>query len=299
MALSTTQLEALATWCADCGELRDARAAARRTFFGADDARTVHYLPGAEDLTSRERRFLGWFMFGYTLPDGRLPAEAAIEQLPLPQRDDALRAVQGHRYVIGAVSTVLHDSILLELEDEHFEVRQRSWVRFMRRGGAVAAHLVPVRKGIWLAGPGWVELPLTLGPNIREHLKQFQPDAIQIERLLQQRGERAPAEAAIGQPVLTLEEAVVEMNEAAHALGSPRLAMSVGEWTKFVHDHFDDPQVTKFFEEVIKRAREEVSMEQIERVTELATAIWNATPEADRGGLTASELAQLSQLRRQ
>jgi hypothetical protein len=238
-------------------------------------------------------------MFGYTLPDGRLPAEVAIEQLQAPQRDDALRVVRGHRYVVGAVGTVLRDSVVLELQNDHFEVRQRSWVRFMRRGGAVAAHLVPVRKGIWLAGPGWVELPLTLGPNIRAHLKQFQPDAIQIERLLQRRGDRESTEANIGRPVLTLEKAVAQMNELARLIESPRLALSIDDWTKFVHDHFDDPQITKFFEKVIKRMGDRASFEQIERVTELAMAIWNATPQADRGGLTASELAQLSRLRRQ
>ena len=82
MALSASQLEAIATWCADCVELHAARSAGRRIFFGEDDPRTVRYWPGAQDLPARDRRFLGWFMFTLRLRDGRLPAELAVEQQP-------------------------------------------------------------------------------------------------------------------------------------------------------------------------------------------------------------------------
>lgn len=88
-------------------ELHAARSAGRRIFFGEDDDRRGPYWPGAQDVPARERRFLGWFLFGFRLPDGRLPAELAVERLRLADQDDVLRAVQGHRYVLAVVSTIL------------------------------------------------------------------------------------------------------------------------------------------------------------------------------------------------
>lgn len=299
MAVSASQLEAIATWCADCMELHAARSAGRRIFLGEDDDRSGPYWPGAQDVPARERRFLGWFMFSFRLPDGRLPAELAVERLQLADQDDALRAVQGHRYVLAVVSTILPPgTVFLELEAERFEVRQRQWARVLQRGHAVAAHLVPVRKGVWLPGPGWVELPLVVGPTMREHLKEFQTDPIAIERVLQGRGEREPSEHFTSHQALTLAEAVARMTEVAQQLGSPELMMSGEDWASLVRDHFDDLAATAFFQEVIRRAGETASIEQVQLVTTLASEIWNATPQPDRGGLTARELNQLNRLQR-
>ena len=113
MAVSASQLEEIATWCADCVELHAARSAGRRVFFGEDGDRRRQYWPGTEDSLSRERRFLGWFMFAFRLPDGRLPAEVAVERLQLTHEDDAQRAVRGHRYVLALVSAVLRGSVFL------------------------------------------------------------------------------------------------------------------------------------------------------------------------------------------
>ncbi len=297
MALSASQLEAIAGWCADGVELRAARTAGRRVFFGEDDPRPVQYWPGAEDLPGRERRFLGWFMFACQLPDGRLPAQVAVEQQPLRQREEALQAIQGHRYVLSTVGTVLSGSVFLDLEDEHFEVRQRSWARLFHRDLVVAAHLLPVRQGVWLPGPGWLELSLTIGPTMRANLKQFQLDPLQLERLLQGRGDPEPPSGVIASSVLTLEEAVELMNQAAREIMLPDLVLSIAEWSALVRQHLDDVAVSKFLGEVLRRAGNLDGIEHVQRLSTLAVQIWNATPQLDRGGLTASELGRLSRVR--
>jgi len=38
-------------------------------------------MKGAGDVTSRERRFLGWFVLTFKLPDGRSPAEVAASAI--------------------------------------------------------------------------------------------------------------------------------------------------------------------------------------------------------------------------
>src|SRR3990170_2486128 len=126
MAFTASQVEVMAKWCATSPELATERAAARRAFFGEDDARRARYWPVAQDLVTRDRRFLGWFMFSCRLPDGRMPAELAVDQQPISQREGVLRAIRGHRYVLATVGTVLSGSVFLDLEEEHFEVRQRS-----------------------------------------------------------------------------------------------------------------------------------------------------------------------------
>lgn len=148
MALTPTQLEELATWCMECDELAAERRAARHTFFDEDDRRPTRYPPGTGDLVSRDRRFLGWFMFDYRLADGRRPVDVAVPRVITRMRDaeDACAAIAGVRHIFGVVETVLRDRVVLELEDEHFDVRQRQWAQFLRPGDTVAAHLLPVRR---------------------------------------------------------------------------------------------------------------------------------------------------------
>lgn len=69
MPFTTSIIEQLAEWCAKSDTLADIRSRARSDFFGYDEPGEVKYMPGAEKVNSRERRFLGWFAFGFRLPD--------------------------------------------------------------------------------------------------------------------------------------------------------------------------------------------------------------------------------------
>ena len=77
MTLNTNMVEQLAEWCLRNDTLADIRATARRDFFGYGEPGEARYMEGAGDVTSRERRFLGWFALTFKLPDGRCPAELA------------------------------------------------------------------------------------------------------------------------------------------------------------------------------------------------------------------------------
>ncbi len=77
MPLTNSIVEQIAAWCATSDELADIRSKARSEYFGYDEPGEVHYMEGASNVTSRERRFLGWFALTFKLPDGRCPAEHA------------------------------------------------------------------------------------------------------------------------------------------------------------------------------------------------------------------------------
>ena len=51
------------------------------------------------------------------------------------------------------------------------------------------------------------------------------------------------------------------------------------------------------FRVMLRRAGERESVEQVQQLSTLAVQIWNATPQLDRGGLTASELGRLGRVR--
>src|SRR5262245_11061004 len=158
MAFTQSQVEELATWCATHPSLEAIRAEARRTYFAPDDPRPVRYLPGAGDAVGRDRRFLGWFLLGHRLSTGETPAERAAGQLYAgASRAAALEAVRAARYVLAIVASVVWgQGVVLELEEERFDVRFAPWSRLLRPGKAVAAHLLPTRgRRQWLVGPGW------------------------------------------------------------------------------------------------------------------------------------------------
>ncbi|MEJ2740015.1 MAG: hypothetical protein P8105_09360, partial [Dehalococcoidia bacterium] len=91
-------------WCARSDELVEVRAQARNEYFGYDEPGDIHYLEGMGDINSRERRFMGWFMFNFELPDGRKPAEvAAAATLSGNELLSALDSIKGSRYVLAAV----------------------------------------------------------------------------------------------------------------------------------------------------------------------------------------------------
>jgi len=294
MGFSAGQLEDIGNWCAASPELATVRAQARREFFGEDDPRPVKYWPGANDPISRDRRFVGWFMLDFRLPDGRSPAVAAAGSLlRAAELADALDALQRARFVLAIVaSSDFRRSTFLELEDERFEVRSNTWAQVMTRGRAVVSHLVPVRQRFWLPAPGWLEWPIVIGPNMRRELKNFQLDAVQVERLFQQRATDATHKPSPPHPDdATLDEAVARMTAAANAAGRAELDMDVDTWRDLVLHHMSGSDPNSFFQDIIGRLGSLRDIDELNRWIGLANNIWNATPQPDRGARTPRELA--------
>jgi hypothetical protein len=294
MAVTASQLEEIAAWCAGSTDLGAQRNQARRQFFGEGDKRPVEYWPGAEDRISRQWRFLGWFMFDFRTPDDRSPAEVAAQALLRgAELVEVLDAIHRTRFVLAVVaSTDGRRSTILELEDERFEVHNSTWSRVMRRGSAVVAHLVPVRNRFWLAAPGWLEWPIAIGPNMRRELRKFQPDPVQIERLMQGRasepGSAPPQEYAED---ATLEAAVARITAAAEETGRTELVMSIEEWRAIVLRHLRDTDPSSYFQEILGRLSSPPYLDNMNRWLALANNIWNACPQPDRGGKSALELS--------
>ena len=82
MPLTSNMVEVLTQWCLRDDTIADIRADARREFFGYDEPGEVHYMEGAGDVISRERRFLGWFALTFKLPDGQQPRRACRSRYP-------------------------------------------------------------------------------------------------------------------------------------------------------------------------------------------------------------------------
>lgn len=295
MALTSTDLDRIAAWCDTCAELAVARRAAWDRFFGTDEGGTTDYLPEVGAPVSRHRRFLGWFMFQAAMPDGRHPAESAAHALfEGADQAAAVRAVAGARYVMAVVSAVIPGrGAILELEDERFEVRSRPWARLMRRDAAVFAHLVPVRPGVWLPGPGWLEWPVAVGPNMRREMRRYQPDPVEVERVLQGRSRSEVSDFERPKDA-SLAEAVARMTEAASRAGRTGLVRSQAEWAGLVLRHLDDLDITAFAREVIDWAGDVDDVQELNQWMALAQNIWNTTPQPGRGGRSAYELASQS-----
>jgi hypothetical protein len=294
MAFTASQLEDIITWCSNSPELGIERSQAQRQFFGADDERPVTYWEGAGDPISRQRRFIGWFAFDFRLRDDRQPAQFAAELLYRgADLVEALDAVRRTRFVLAIVqSTDGKRTTFLELEDEIFEVRNTTWAQVLTRSSAIVAHLLPVRNRYWLAGPGWLQWPIGIGPNMRGDLSRFQFDPIQLERLMQGRAS-GPDEKPRAQPPqdATLEEAVARFTSAATELGRPELIMSVDEWRALVLHHMAGSDPNAYFQDVMARIGPASNLDDLNVWLALANNIWNATPQPDRGGKTATELS--------
>ena len=256
MAFTASQLNDIVAWCSSTPELAGERSQAQRQFFGDDDERPVKYWEGAGDVVSRQRRFIGWFAIDFRLADDRQPAQLAAESLYRgSDLVEALDAVRRSRFVLAIVqSTDGKRATFLELEDERFEVRNTTWAQVLARGGAVVAHLLPVRNRFWLAGPGWLEWPIGIGPNMRRELSKFQVDPIQLERLMQGRVSNSN-ESPRAQPPedATLEEAVARFTSTATERGRHELVMSVDEWRALVVRHMSDPDPNAYFQAVLAR----------------------------------------------
>jgi hypothetical protein len=294
MAFTQGMLEEIAAWCRDSFELAAARREARTRFFGHDDERPVDYWPGTGEFTSMERRFLGYFLFDWELPPGERPAGVAVKRLYQGDTQaEALQAVAGARFVFAAVTGIVGRDVHLEVEKERFQVRNPQWARTLRRDAAVAARLVPVRHGYWLLGPGWVNLPYTLGPGIRSNLAAMQMDPIGLERMLQGRS-RPPDEPPPPEPPRdeNLDAAVARMTEWARQHGHDGLVMSRDDWEALVMRYIGKRTITGYYQTVLTRVSEFSSEEEMQELAGLLSNIWNNTPQPDRGGRTANQMVR-------
>ena len=294
MAFNQGMLEEIVDWCRDSPELEATRREARSHFFGDGDERPVDYWPGTGELTSKERRFLGYFLFNWEIPSGEHPAEVAVRRLyEDDMRAEALSAVRGARFVFAYATGIVGRSVYLELEKERFEVRSAQWAANLHRDLVVVAHLVPVRHGYWLPGPGWAELPFTLGEGMRANLAGMQMDSITFERMLQGRSRRPDEQPRPEQPRDDdLDAAAARMTAWAGEHRQAGLIMPVGDWESLVLDHMEDGIITAFLEDVFGRLTEDPTDDDVRYLANLLTNIWNNTPQPDRGRKTANQMAR-------
>ena len=295
MTLNTNSVEQLAVWCLQSDTLADIRVTARRDFFGYDEPGEAHYMEGAGDVTSRERRFLGWFALTSKLPDGRKPAEVAAGAI-LHGTDltSAIDSIKGSRYVLAMVTMVNPGKgLILRLEDEEFTVENRQLSRILSRDDALYAHIIPAGRRGWLVGPGWLQWPMRIMPGMQSMLKNFQLNPIVLERLLQQRSESSEDRSKIELPRDdTLKAAVNRMTKAAKAEGHQNLIMPPAQWKKLVLSHMKSNQINDFSQEIVNRVGKVNSIEEINKWLGLAMNIWNNTPQPDRGGKSPFEISR-------
>lgn len=294
MAFNQGMLEQIVDWCRDSFELETTRREARSHFFGDEDERPVEYWPGTGEFISKERRFLGYFLFNWELPSGEHPGEAAVKRLfEGDLRAEALSAVRGARFVFAYATGIIGRSVYLELEEERFEVRSAQWAANLHRGLVVVAHLVPVRHGYWLPGPGWAELPFTLGDGMRANLAEMQMDPISFERMLQSRSRPLDEEPRPEPPRDDdLDAAVARMTTWASEHGQAGLIMPAGEWESLVQEHMEDGAISALLQNLLGRLVEEPTNDDLQYLANLLSNIWNNTPQLDRGGRTATQMAR-------
>ncbi|MBC8511925.1 MAG: hypothetical protein H8D32_02975, partial [Dehalococcoidia bacterium] len=254
MTLNANLIEQLAQWCLKSDTLTDVRATARRDFFGYDEPGEAHYMEGAGDVTSRERRFLGWFALTYKLPDGRCPAElAAAAILSGNELTSAIDSIRGSRYVLATVTMANPGrGLILKLVDEEFTVENRKLSRLFNRDEAICTHILPVGRRGWLVGPGWLSWPIRIMAGMQAMLKEFQPNPIEIERLLQQRKDPSEDQPKEELPRdSSLKAAVTRMTKAAKAEGRQNLIMTLTQWKKVVLSHMKSSQINDFSKEIV------------------------------------------------
>jgi hypothetical protein len=292
VAFNEQMIEEILDWCVDSPALGPELRRARHQFFAEGDPRPLKYWPGAEGVISRERRFLGYFMFDHRLSTGETTAETAVGRLYSgAEKAEALQSVRGTRFVFAAVSSVIGRSVYLEIEDESLEVRSSAWSQLLQPGQAIVAHVVPVRHGYWIPGPGWLVWPTRIGPGMRSSLKEFQMDPLTVERFLEGRSAEPGAKQRPTPPRdKTLKQAVDRMTEAAQREGRQGLVMSTWEWEALVCTRFQDVSTGAFAKDVIARIGEPEDIDELQGWLDLAMNIWNNTPQPDRGGKSAIEL---------
>ena len=295
MTLNANIVEQLAEWCLRSDTLADIRAAARRDFFGYDEPGEARYMEGASDVTSRERRFLGWFALTFKLSDGRSPAEVAAAAIfSGSELTSAINSIKGSRYVLAMVAMVNPGrGLILRLEDEEFTVDNRQLSRLLSRDEALYAHIIPAGRRGWLVGPGWLQWPMRIMPGMQAMLKKFQLSPIDLERLLQQRKDPSEDRPKAELPRdSSLKAAVARMTKTAKAEGHENLIMTPAQWKKLVLSHMKSSQITDFSKEIVNRVGKVNSVEEINKWLGLAMNIWNNTPQPDRGGKSPFEISR-------
>jgi len=296
MALTHSTVEQLVEWCAKSEDIVDIRARARSHFFGYYNKEPTNYIAGTGDINSRERRFLGWFVLNFRLPDGRHPAElAANALLKQPGLSSAITAIQKARYITGVATMIIRGrSFSLELEDEELAINGPALSHILQRGQAVSAHILPASRNRWLLAPGWLTWPIQPGPGMRSRLKSsFQPDPIEVERFLQGRVKVPEELRDIEYPEDdTLEEAVARMSEAAKKKGRPQFIMSPEEWKNIVLLHMKSNDFNGFVKEIYQRVGNFNSIKELNKWLALTMNIWNNTPQPGRGGKSANQLVR-------
>jgi len=288
-------VEQLAEWCLRSDTLADDRATARRDFFGYDETGEARYMEGAGDVTSRERRFLGWFALTFKLPDGRCPAEvAAAAILSGSDLTSAIDSIKGSRCVLAMVAMVNPGrGLILRLEDEEFTIDNRQLSRLLNRDDALYAHIIPAGRRGWLVGPGWLQWPIGIMPGMQAMLKKFQLSPIELERFLQQRKDPAEDHPRAELPRdSSLKSAVTRMTKEAKAKGQTNLVMTMAQWKKLVLTHMKSSQINDFSNDIVKRVGKVDSIDELNKWLGLAMNIWNNTPQPDRGGKSPFEISR-------
>jgi hypothetical protein len=290
--LTENVVELMSQWCALSEDMADIRAKARSDFFGYDEPGTIKYMGGTEDLNGRERRFLGWFAFFFRLPDGKHPAELAVEAIISgPDLSSILKSFQGARYVLAVVTMVIpNKGAYLKLENEEFEVIGRNFSQGLHREDVVCVHLIPTARKRWVVGPGWFTWPAKFGPGIKAELNKFQFDPVQAERFLQMRSTGEEKPLADRPQDSTLESAVNRMTEAAKTAGKSQLILSIAKWKRLVLTNMKASDFLLFSKEIARRAGKSASIDELNQWLGLANNIWNNVPQPDRGNKSANDL---------
>jgi hypothetical protein len=295
MSLNTNMVEQLSEWCLKSDALADVRVTARRDFFGYDDAGETSYIKGAGNVTSRERRFLGWFALTFKMPDGRHPAElAAANILGGRELASAIDSIRNSRFVLAMVAMVSPGrGLILRLEDEEFTIENHQLSRLFHRDEAICAHIIPAGRRGWLVGPGWLSWPMRILPGMQSMLKNFQLNPIDLERFLQQRLKPSEEHPKVEPPHDdTLKAAVARMTREAKAEGLQNLIMTPTQWKKLVLSYLKSEKFAEFGKEIVDRVGEFESEDEINKWLGLAMNIWNNTPQPDRSGKSPLEISQ-------
>jgi hypothetical protein len=295
MMIGIDALEKWMNWVARSRELVSDRNQAWRYFFGLDDPQAIDYMGDAGNLPSREMRFLGWYALNHTLADGRLPVDLAIEALVLaPKRCETCEWVHRSRYLLGAVGEIHKGQVfILQSGRERLAVLAPALSAQIETGEALLVHLIPNGAGNWVAGPGWVRWPMKLSPSMRHKLRGFHLHPIQVERFLQGRPPVIPLIDETRE-ITGLEEAVGRMSQAAGEAGEDALVMSAQGWQGLVVPYLcaNPPNLQGFIQEVTARLRRTEDLDRLNRIFALAMSIWNHTPQPERAGRSAVQLAE-------
>ena len=91
----------------------------------------------------------------------------------------------------------------------------------------------------------------------------------------------------------TLDAAVARMTVWANEQGHSRLVMSSHEWQALVLRHLLNGNAGPYIQELCSRSSGLATIEEAQQLADLATDIWNNTPQPDRGGKSAFELARM------